>query len=185
MIFIEISKLFRSIPDLQTVRAHSIRMLVNWRLVFKIVMRNGLKTITSELKRVVWVRAVAIVVVHRRHIHPVADRMALAMEMVMHQIWAHFRRHHQVCSIQHRVSISHFHLGHTINGLIRFYLCIKLCMIIRFHCIHWKLNSTKSRVFHEKSGEKLLSFNKNVVDINHSIEREREKKPNTQCNIDF
>lgn len=144
--------------DLQTVRALLIRMLVSWQLVFKIVMRNGLKMITNVLKRVVWARVEVIVVVHRLHTHLVVDRMVLAMEMVMHQTWARFQHLHQVFSIQRQVSISHFHIGHIINGLFCFFsICIKSCMIIRFHCIHWK-SSWKQETYILDKPKKISKF---------------------------
>lgn len=83
-------------------------------------MHNGLKMITNELKRVALVRVAVIVAVHQRHIHR-AVHMVLAMEMVMHQIWAPYQRPHRVCSIQHQVSISLFHIGRFIEEQIRFF----------------------------------------------------------------
>lgn len=102
-------KIYNFVKGHQIVRVHSIHMPVNWRLVYKIVMHNGLKMITNELKRVALARVVVIVVAHRRHIHPEAVHM-VEMEMVMHQIWAPYQ-HPRVCSIQHQVSISLFHIG--------------------------------------------------------------------------
>lgn len=80
--------------------------------------------IINELKRAVLARVVAIAVVHRRHIHPEAVHMVLAMEMAMHQIWAPYQRPHRVCSIRHQVSISLFHIGPFIEEqflLLRFF----------------------------------------------------------------
>lgn len=136
-----------SVSGLQTVQAHSIRMLANWRLAFKTAMRNGLKMIINELKRAVLVRVVATAVVLQRHIHRVADRMELVMEMAMHQTWAHYRRPHQACSIQHQVSKSHLHIftpnkkktTTSTKGHFASFLCINYSIVhdyIRFHCIH-------------------------------------------------
>lgn len=61
---------------------------------------------------------VVIVVVHRLHIHLVVDHMVL--EVAMHQIWAPYQRP-RVCSIQHQVSISHFHIGRSIKEQHRFF----------------------------------------------------------------
>lgn len=105
----------------QTVRVHLIHMPANWPWVFKIATRNGQKmTINGRSNRAVLVRVVVIAVVHQLHIHPVVDRTVLEMGMATHRIWA-YQRPHRVCSIQHQVSISHSHIGRSIEEQNRFF----------------------------------------------------------------
>lgn len=73
--------------------------------------------IINEHKVVALVRE-DIVVVHRRHIHLVVDRMVVEMAMV--RIWDY--HHHQlVCSIQHLVS---FNLSNS-----KFVVIISFCLV--------------------------------------------------------
>lgn len=86
----------------------------------------------------------AIVRAHRRHIHRVAVRMGLEMEMAMHQIWAHCQRPHRVYLIQHQVSTFHFHIGQSIkdDGICSLFLYVEQF----FFFLNQNLNENKTKM---------------------------------------
>lgn len=98
-------------------------------------MHSGLKMIINGHKRVALAHVADIAVAHQRHIRLEAVRMVLAMEMVMHQIWAPYQHPHRVCSIRHRVSISLFHF----RSFIRRNRAIMLRFVFTFYKISLSL----------------------------------------------